>query len=176
MCLTDDDELAGKIRLLKGQGMDPQRRYWFPIVGYNYRMTNIEAALGVAQVEQAESLLARRREVFAWYRELLGSDERFEMQPQLPHLRHACWMFTVLIPADRDRDTVARALRQEEIETRPVFPCMHLLPPYRHLAPEGSLPIAEDISRRGLNLPTSPALTRADVERVCSALRRAVAL
>lgn len=174
MCLTDDDELAAKIRLLKGQGMDPQRRYWFVLVGYNYRMTNIEAALGLAQLERADSLLGRRREVFGWYRELLGSHHALELQPELPHTRHACWMFTVLVPSDRERDAVAAALLGERIETRPVFPCMHLLPPYQHLAPAGSLPVAEEISRRGLNLPTSPTLTRADVERVCDALRRAL--
>jgi perosamine synthetase len=174
MCLTDDDELAAKIRLLKGQGMDPQRRYWFLVVGYNYRMTNLEAALGVAQLERADWLLERRREVFGWYRELLGAHDALELQPELPHTRHACWMFTVLIRGDHERDAVAAALHAERIETRPVFPCMHLLPPYRHLTPAGSLPVGEEISRRGLNLPTSPTLTRADVERVSDALKRAL--
>lgn len=174
MCLTDDDALAAKIRLLKGQGMDPQRRYWFAVIGYNYRMTNLAAALGVAQLERADWLLARRREVFGWYRERLASNSAVELQPELSHTRHACWMFTVLLPGEGSRNEAAAALHRAQIETRPVFPCMHLLPPYQHLAAAGSLPVGEDISRRGLNLPTSPTLTRADVERVCDALERAL--
>ncbi len=175
MCLTEDPALAEKMRLLRGQGMDPQRRYWFIIVGYNYRMTNIAAAIGVAQVERADWHLAQRRQVFAWYRELLAGLPAVECQPEASWARHACWMFAILVDPAFDRDTVAAALLAEGIETRPVFPPMHLLPPYQHLATPGSLPIGEDLSRRGLNLPTGAGLTRADVERVCTALERALA-
>jgi perosamine synthetase len=171
MCLTDDTELAAKIRMLRGQGMDPARRYWFPIVGYNYRMTNIAAAIGVAQLENAEWHLARRRDVFAWYQELLAGQAGIEWQPTASWARHACWMFTVLLAPAFDRDAVARELHNRGIETRPVFPPMHLLPPYQHLASAGSLPVGEDLSRRGLNLPTGAHLSRAQVERICEALR-----
>jgi perosamine synthetase len=174
MCLTADEALAAKIRMLRGQGMDPARRYWFPIVGYNYRMTNIAAAIGCAQLERVDWHLGRRREVFAWYHELLAGVPQVEMQPTADWARHACWMFTVLLREGIDRDAVAKALHAAGIETRPVFPPMHLLPPYAHLAPAGSLPVGEDLSRRGLNLPTGAHLSRADVERICTELRRII--
>lgn len=174
MCLTDDAALGEKMRLLRGQGMDPQRRYWFPIIGYNYRMTNIAAAIGCAQLERADWHLGRRREVFAWYHELLADLPSVTWQPTADWARHACWMFTVLLGEGHDRDTVAAKLHADGIETRPVFPPMHLLPPYQHLCAKGSLPIGEDLSRRGLNLPTGAHVSRADIERVCERLRNAL--
>jgi perosamine synthetase len=174
MCLTADAALGEKMRLLRGQGMDPKRRYWFPIVGYNYRMTNIAAAIGVAQLERADWHIGRRREVFAWYQELLAANPGVEWQPTASWARHACWMFTALLAPPHDRDAVAARLHADGIETRPVFPPMHLLPPYAHLAPPGSLPIGEDLSRRGLNLPTGAHLSRTDVERVCERLQAAL--
>ena len=73
MVVTDDDALAERLRLLRGQGMDPQRRYWHPLVGFNYRMTNIAAALGVAQMERFDQLLHNRKQIAAWYNERLGT-------------------------------------------------------------------------------------------------------
>jgi perosamine synthetase len=172
MCLTMDAGLANKIRLLRGQGMDPARRYWFPIVGYNYRMTNIAAAIGVAQLEQADWHLARRRDVFGWYHELLAGIDSLTWQPTAAWARHACWMFTAVLADRFDRDSIARGLQAEGIETRPVFPPMHLLPPYAHLAQPGSLPIGEHLSRQGINLPTGAHLSRSQAERVCDCLKR----
>lgn len=174
MCLTDDAVVAEKIRLLRGQGMDPQRRYWFPIVGYNYRLTNIAAAIGVAQLERIDSHLARRREVFAWYREMLAGLDGVESQPEAEWARPACWMFTALLAPTLNRDAIAARLLADGIETRPVFPPMHLLPPYQHLAAVGSLPVGEDLARRGLNLPTGAHLDRSDIEHVAAALRAAL--
>lgn len=174
MCLTGNADLAEKMRHLRGQGMDPKRRYWFPIIGYNYRMTNIAAAIGVAQLEKADWHIGRRREIFAWYHELLAGVPGVEWQPTADWAVHACWMFTALLAPQFDRDTVATRLHADGIETRPVFPPMHLLPPYAHLAAAGSLPIGEDLSRRGLNLPTGAHVARADIERVCDRLRAAL--
>lgn len=171
MCLTNDESLAKKMSLLRGQGMDPNRRYWFPIIGYNYRMTNIAAAIGVAQLEKAEWHFARRREVFEWYKELLTGVSSVAFQPEASWAKHACWMFTVLISPNHSRDHVMKEMFRRGIETRPVFPPMHLLPPYQHLAREGSLPVGEDLSRRGMNLPTGAGLDRATVGRICSTLR-----
>jgi perosamine synthetase len=171
MCVTDDPALAERIRFLRGQAMDPHRRYWFPIVGYNYQMTNIAAAIGLAQVEQADWHLARRRQVFEWYHELLAGIPGVNWQPEAPWARHACWMFTILLEPRFDRDKVTDALAEEGIDTRPVFPPMHLLPPYENRVTPVSLPVGEDLAKRGFNVPTSAAIERADVERVCSTLR-----
>ena len=172
MVVTNDDALARRVRQLKGQGQDPERRYWFPIVGYNYRMTNIAAAIGLAQVERFDWHLARRRENAAWYRELLGDHQLFRLSPELPWARSSFWINCALLdpsfPLSRDA-TMAR-LAAAGVETRPFFYPMHTLPPYREAAAGRTFPVADDLAARGLNLPSSASLTRDDVEYVCERL------
>ena len=98
----------------------------------------------------------------------------YQPQPTASWATHACWMFTVLLEGGRNRDEVAEVLRKRGIETRPVFPPMHLLPPYAHLAKPGDLPVGEDLARRGMNLPTGAHLEEAQVDRICAELRAAV--
>jgi len=170
MVLCRDSALADRMRLLKGQGMDPKRRYWFPIIGYNYRMTNIQAALGLAQLERIDEHLAIRRRVADAYRRGFESVENFLTLPfEAPTVQHAFWMYTVLLPEGVDRDAVAIALRQEGVETRPAFYPLHLMPPYRE--PDGTYPVAEAIGRRGLSLPMHGKLTDDDVDYVCAKVR-----
>lgn len=179
MVTTDDDLIAGKIRLLRGQGMQPDKRYWHPIVGYNYRMTNIEAAVGLGQLEDHAWHSERRAEIFRWYSDELCKRSSLTMQHDQPWSARACWLFTVLIdPAlAARRDWLINALLDKGIETRPVFYPMHVLPPYVELLGEQVLPVAEDISRRGISLPTHPGLTRDDVsfvsETLCECLEAA---
>ena len=87
MAVTGDSALAQKMRLLKGQGMDPDRRYWFPMVGYNYRMTNIAAAIGLAQLEKADWHINRRREIAELYKKFLENIPGITMQPELSWAR-----------------------------------------------------------------------------------------
>jgi perosamine synthetase len=171
MVLTRDPELAGRIRILKGQGMDPERRYWFPIVGYNYRMTNVAAALGVAQLEAVEQHLAARRRVAEWYdRHLRGLEAWLRLPVEEPWARHAYWLYTVLLkpPAAGRRDECITHLAARGIETRPVFHPMHLLPPYRE--PAGRYPIAECLGRSGISLPSHGFVTEDDVIYVAGCL------
>jgi|ERR1039457_4782577 perosamine synthetase len=171
--VTQQDSLASKVRQLKGQGIDPSRRYWFPIVGYNYRMTNIAAAIGVAQLEKAIWHMERRREVAAWYKEeLFGSSDQV-LQPEQPWARHAYWMVTLVLADDihMSRDDVTSRLQQRGIETRPVFYPMHLLPPYRGSQCGMLFPVAEKLSSRGFNVPTWAGLKREDVHFVCDQLK-----
>ncbi|HEV7765495.1 MAG TPA: DegT/DnrJ/EryC1/StrS family aminotransferase [Thermoanaerobaculia bacterium] len=168
MVVTDDDALAERVRLYRGQGMDPQRRYWFPVVGYNYRMTSLVAAVGVAQLERIDEMIERRLEIASWYREDLSRIDGISWQIEHLLARHAYWMFVALLPIAAE--AVMAAMEIEGIETRPAFPPMHALPPY--LDPVGSYPVAEDIARRGIALPTWVGLTREDVSRVCETLER----
>lgn len=169
MVTTNDDALANKVRLLKGQGMDPKRRYWFPIVGYNYRMTNITAAIGLGQLEKIDWHLARRLEVAAWYREELQGirDVSWQIEPQ--GTKHVYWMFTVVLDEHVrvNRDDVMAKLKERGIETRPVFYPMHVMPPYEKTVGSATFPVAEGIARRGINLPTWAGLTRDDVRYIC---------
>jgi perosamine synthetase len=176
MVTTDDDALAARARLLRGQGMDPERRYWFPVVGYNYRMMNIPAAIGLAQLERAGWHTARRREVAASYRRLLGGVAGLDWQAEREWARHAHWMFTVVLGdggAD-DRDRLMARLHEEGVETRPVFFPVHSLPPYREAARGEEFPVAERLARRGLSLPTWAGLGDDDLSYVCERLRACV--
>jgi perosamine synthetase len=171
MVVTDDDEMAGRMRQLKSQGADPGRRYWFPVVGYNYRMTNVAAAIGLAQLEKADWHLQRRREVAAWYREELRSAAGLVWQAEKAWARHVWWMFSVVVDGEAPpRDEIMAHLRARRIETRPFVHPLHTLPPYRDASREEDFPVAERLGRRGINLPTWAGVTRDQVRYVCDSL------
>ncbi|MDR7496643.1 MAG: DegT/DnrJ/EryC1/StrS family aminotransferase [Armatimonadota bacterium] len=175
MVVTNDGGLAEKVRRLKGQGMDPERRYWFPTIGYNYRMTNVAAAIGLAQMEKVDWHLRRRREVATWYQQDLAGLPGIGWQVEQPWARHAYWMFTILVDDTiADRDELMARLRDAGIETRPVFYPVHILPPHRKATVGRALPVAERIARCGLSLPTWAGLSRDDVRYVAEALRGAL--
>jgi perosamine synthetase len=174
MVVCDDDELAATVRQLHGQGQDADRRYWFPIVGFNYRMTNIEAAIGLAQLERVDWHLSRRREIAGWYREELAGEEGIELSPEEPWARSAFWIVCAVLDPRRfgARDEVMAALDRAGIETRPFFYPLHTLPMYTADNEGRAFPVADDLSRRGVNLPSSATLTREEVAYVCDHLRR----
>jgi perosamine synthetase len=176
MVITNDDALIAKVRQLKGQGMDPNRRYWFPIIGYNYRMTNIAAAIGLAQLEKAEWHIERRREVARWYYEGLKRNSALILPVEKKWARNVYWMFSVVLDEKPsvERDVVMAALAKEGVETRPIFYPMHTLPPYRRLARGQHFPVAERIASRGMNLPTWAGLTHEDIDFVCDALKKCI--
>ena len=173
MVVTDDERLARLVRQLHGQGQDPQQRYWFPMVGFNYRMTNIEAAIGLAQLERIDWHLSRRREIAGWYREELADVEGIELSPQAPWAESAFWIACAVLDTAKfgSRDDVMAALDEDGIETRPFFYPLHTLPMYRQLSEGREFPVAEDLALRGMNLPSSATLTRQDVAYVSARLR-----
>jgi perosamine synthetase len=172
MIVVNDDKLAGVARLLKGQGMDPARRYWFPIRGYNYRMTNVAAAIGLAQLEKADWHMSRRREIAAGYEQRLGGIQGLHLQPEKPWARNAYWISSVVLGSSVavERDAVMKELAKQGIETRPFFPPMHTLPMYKDTAPASSFPVAESLSSRGFNLPSSANLKAEDLDYICDRL------
>lgn len=174
MVTTDDDDLAAKLRLYRGQGMDPERRYWFPVIGYNYRMTNIQAAIGLAQLEGIEKALGDRARLAGWYDgELSDFSDQIVLPVEAPWAKQVCWMYNIFL-RDGDgarRDQVMHDMDAMGIETRPVFYPMHVLPPYKE---ESAYPVADLWSQRGINLPTHQGLTPGDVKRVAEALREAL--
>ncbi len=171
MVVTNDDALAERLRLYRGQGQDPKRRYWFPVVGHNFRMTNLAAAIGLAQLERIDEALATRARLALWYQEALSPLRHALRLPHVePWARHAFWMYTVMLRegGEAERDRVMEILAAAGIETRPVFYPMHLLPPYRE--DSGDYPVATCCGARGINLPTHAAVSRDDVGRIAEAL------
>lgn len=171
MVVTNDSALAGRVSQLRGQGMDPHRRYWFPIIGYNYRMMNLPAAIGLAQLERADWHLERRQEVAAWYREYLGNTPGLTWQVQSEGSKHVHWMVTIVLNerCACDRNELMSALEARGVETRPIFYPMHTLPPYQEKS-QVSYPVAESIASRGLSLPTWAGLKRNDVQFISEVL------
>jgi perosamine synthetase len=174
MITTNDDALAARLRLYRGQGVDPNRRYWFPVIGYNYRMTNIQAAIGLAQMETIDAALRDRQALAKMYDEALAPlADKLVLPTTRPGMHHVYWMYTVFLRkgGEAERDAVMRALDEQGIETRPVFYPMHVLPPYLE---DTAYPVADEWAQRGMNLPTHQFLTRDDINRIAAALRNAL--
>lgn len=174
MVVTSNDALAEKIRLLKGQGMDPARRYWFSVIGYNYRMTNIAAAIGLAQLEKIDWHLERRRAISRRYAERLADAPGVHLQAEQPWAKSVHWMNSVVLgeTVTISRDAVMAELAAAGIETRPFFYPMHVLPMYAGGDSNASYPVAERLAARGINLPSGPLLSDEDVKVVCENLIR----
>jgi perosamine synthetase len=168
MVVTGDDTLYDRMIHFKGQGLAKYREYWHDVIGYNYRMTNICAAIGLAQLEQADRIIAQKRQVAEWYKsELHESPVTF--QEETGDVQHSHWMVSILVPDAADRDLLRSALSQQGIETRPVFYPVHSMPMYstsfqRH-------PVAENLGWRGINLPSYPGLEKASVQEICAAIK-----
>lgn len=164
---TNDVMLAKRMRFLRGQAVDPNRNYWHPEIGYNYRMTNLAAAIGVGQMERIEVHLQRRRVIAKWYDEFLSPyQDLVKLPTEATWATHSYWMYTVVQKSQGTgvRDNIIKSLQDNGIETRPVFYPIHTMPAYRDQASEFA--VAEYCSSNGLNLPTHGALTKEDVAYV----------
>jgi perosamine synthetase len=171
MVTTNDDGLAERIRLLKNQGMTQERRYWHPVVGYNYRLTNIQAAIGLAQVERLPDQLRRHQTVARWYQEELAGVPGLSWQQHRDWAVHAWWQFVAVVDESfaPDRDTVLETLQGAGIDARRIYYPMHQQPIFKHLV-TGTFPVADRLAARAVCLPTWAGLTRDDVRFVCQRL------
>jgi perosamine synthetase len=162
-----------RYRMLRGQGMDPDRRYFFPIVGFNYRLTNVAAAILCAQMERRGEIMERRRHIWDLYVRLLSSIRGIGLRPTHAWSELSPWMFACTVEEDFgvDRDQLAAALHERGIETRPMFVPLHTLPPYRNSASQlASLPITDKLGGDGIMLPTYTSLSDRDIYRICDAI------
>jgi perosamine synthetase len=174
MVVTNDEELAERVRLLRGQGMDPARRYWHPVIGYNYRMMNLAAAIGLAQLEKIDEHLEARQKIAEAYRARLLELPGITPQSEQSWARHVYWMFSVVFEPElwQSRDRIVGILSDHGIETRPVFYPAHTFPPYLKFARDESFPVADNLSANGISLPTWTGLTEEDIDHVCRALEK----
>jgi perosamine synthetase len=179
MLVTNDEDLVERARFLRDHGMSKTRRYWHTEVGYNYRLTNLQAALGLAQLQRIEVFLVRKREIVGWYAEALRATNRICLNPDLSWARSAFWLACALLPARGARERVMAELFRRGVDTRPFFHPMHTLPPYsrgtRSVGRDGEgCPIAEDLGARGINLPSAVNLEREDVLHIGAALQASI--
>ncbi|MGH2954283.1 MAG: DegT/DnrJ/EryC1/StrS family aminotransferase [Solirubrobacterales bacterium] len=189
MITTRDPELAVRLRSERNQGRAPDMGWVdHERLGFNYRLTELQAALGLAQLERLDELLAGRARVAAMHGERLAALDygapAGEGDPDglvLPCAergseRRSWFIYAVRLPAGADRDAVVAALAQRGIEAKAYMPCIHLMPHYRERFGyrEGQFPIAEDASARLLALPFFPTMAEGAVDRVCEALAEAL--
>jgi len=170
MMVTNDSELAERANFLHDHAMRPETRYYHSEIGYNYRITNLQAALGLAQLRRAQELIACKRQIMGWYREFLGDREDLKLNPSMPWAESSFWMVCAILSSLIDPDSMMTDLRASGIDSRPFFKPLHTLPPMRKYS-SGRFPVAEDLSRRGLSLPCGVKLTRSDVEFICSKIK-----
>ena len=167
MVLARDPEVMARCRHLKSQGVSATREYWHDTLAYNYRMTNIEAAIGMSQIELAEEILAKKSALAGAYRERLAGLPLRTHDP-VGDVVHSHWMCSAILDDAAHRDGVRVALSAAGIESRPFFPPAHRMP---HSAASGEFPVADGVSARGINLPSFPDMGEAEIDEVCGAIR-----
>lgn len=168
MLVSNEASLVARARYLATQAREPVVHYQHVEVGYNYRLSNILAAIGRGQLERLEEKVRKKREVNRYYREALGGLPGIEFMPEAPYGKSNCWLTAILVDADRfgvDREGIRLALERENIESRPVWKPMHLQPAYRDCRFRGT-GAGERIFERGLCLPSGAQLRLTDLERI----------
>lgn len=175
MVTTDDHQMYQRMQLLKGQAVSPQKRYWHIDVGYNYRMTNMQAAVGLGQLENVTWHIAQRERIAGLYQKhLRGLEDYVTMQKVPKGCKSVYWMNNIILKdsVKKSRDDIMREMEQCSIEMRPVFYPVHLMPPY--LDKRISCPTAEKLGARGISLPSHAMLTEEHVVYICDCLKRII--
>lgn len=169
MLTTNNREIFLKARYLRDHAMSAERRYWHTEIGFNYRMTNLQAALGVAQMGRIEEFLEKRRQVMQWYRRHLGGHPGLRLNFEEPGAKNVYWMVCVEIEGidESKRAEIMTRLRDKGVDTRPYFYPVSDMPMY----PRADTPIAHAASVRGLNMPSYTDLSEADVEQICDSTK-----
>ncbi|MFM2394813.1 MAG: hypothetical protein RLZZ546_2795 [Bacteroidota bacterium] len=172
MVVTNDDTLYDRSVHFKGQGLAKSRQYWHDVIGYNYRMTNICAAIGLAQLEGINEVLINKKRVADIYREnLLDVNVTFH-NPINENVYHSYWMCSILAEDNLNREKIREHLELNGIETRPLFYPVHTMPMYSKVFQ--THPIAENLGWRGINLPSYPGLKNEEIIFICNTIKDAL--
>jgi len=180
MVLMDDPDLAERCRSLRNLCFVPERRFVHEDLGWNFRMTNMQAALGLAQLERLQEFVGRKRRMGARYDELLRGTPGLELPPsRAAYAESVYWVYGLLLSVDvpYDAGTIVQRLAKRGVGARPFFWPMHEQPVFRHrgLFEGESYPVAERIARRGFYVPSGLGLTDRELERVAAAVRAVLA-
>ena len=175
MVTTADAKVKEQIDSERNQGRAPNMDWLdHDRLGFNYRLSDLACALGLAQLERLDEMLAARAQLAEWYRSALGGIDELDLPcPDEGHARRGWFVFVVQLPRGLDRDGVVRALRDRGIPSKPYFPAVHLMSYYRDRFGhrEGEFPVCEDVAARSIALPFFPQMTEGQVEQVSESLR-----
>ena len=176
MIVTNDEEIAEKAKSLKDLAFSKERRFLHTDLGFNYRMTNIQAAIGLAQLERIDELVERRRKNAHLYNELLKDIEGIRLPIEKEWAKNVYWMYSILVEDKfgMSRDELMSELEKKGIETRTFFIPMHVQPVFQNMGlfKGERYPVAEELARKGLYLPSSSGLSREEIEHICDEIRK----
>jgi perosamine synthetase len=176
MVLCRDAAVHDRAKRLRDHGMSPGKRYWHDEVGYNYRMTNIQGAIGVAQMERVQDFVSIKQDLAAGYDACLRNYAGITLPPREDWGSNTFWLYTIVVEPGHGvtRDDLMAKLLLNGVETRPVFYPLHEMPPYTKYA-HGEYPVATHLSRNGMSLPSSVTLTKEMQDGVVRALHTLLA-
>ena len=167
MVYSNDEEKIKRVASLKNQAVSSEREYWHEEIGYNYRMTNICAAIGLAQLEVAEDLISKKQQIAFWYKEYLKNIPITFQKEEIKSF-HSFWMVTILVKEKSQRDKLRYFLKDNNIDTRPVFYPANKMKPYKTT---DLFAVANLLSNTGLNLPSYPDLKESDIKFICDKIK-----
>jgi len=176
MIVTNNEELAEKARWLRAHAFGRQgKHFWHEAVGFGYRMSGLQASLGIAQLENIEEFISTRRNNAKLYNSLLSDlGDKITLPPEAPWAKSVFWMYSILIQDGLgiSRNDLMKSLEHDGIETRTFFYPVHQQPVYAERFQGEELPVAEELSKRGVNLPSGNNLTAEEVEYVCKCIKK----
>ena len=172
MVVTDSDEIARNARSLKDLAHSSDKRFLHSTVGYNYRMTNMQAAVGVSQLEEIEKFIEIKRNMARTYKELLEDIPGLNLPKEKPWAKNVYWMYAVLVEDGfgMSRDELMKVLKLRGVDTRTFFVPVHQQPVFAEYFSSFSLPVSEELSQRGFYLPSGMALTHEHMHTVSQVL------
>jgi perosamine synthetase len=171
MVVTNDDQIAEMARLLRDQAFE-KKRFLHRYVGYNYRMTNLQAAVGVGQMDLIDESVVTRRKNAMLYNSLLKDVDGVTLPPEAPWAKNVYWMYTVLIEDSygMSRDSFMEYMKQKGIDSRAAFYPIHIQPVYQKQYEGEKYPVAEEIGRKGVNLPSGNTLTNDQIKLIADTI------
>ncbi len=175
MVLFKEKNLAKKSKILRDHGMQPRRKYWHDYVGFNYRLTNIQAAIGLAQLERFQEIINKKMIIFEWYKSFLTNVRGIAQLPlEIEFSQHSNWLFTLLLEDHIDKNFVIKSLLSSGIESREVFYPLNEMPPYLKYKCSKNITNSQRISKNGISLPSSVNLKVEDVIYICDILKKII--
>jgi perosamine synthetase len=173
MVFFKDKKAYEKAVVLRDHGMSKEKKYWHDFVGFNYRMTNLQAAIGCAQMERINEFVSAKRKLADFYNKILGETGCFVLPPQESWAVNGYWLYTVLLKKDAGitRDALMDKMLKNGVETRPAFYPLHQMPPYKNYPTKSSFDNADHISAQGISFPSSVNITEQELENIKQALQ-----
>ena len=167
---TNNHILYEKMKYLRDQAMSYEKRYWHTEIGFNYRMTNLQAALALAQLERINKILDKKLEIFSWYHNYLNNINGIKLNPKLDNYKNVYWVICIelLNFSENERDTLMAKLNEKHIDSRPYFYPISEMPMYSSVY----TPVTKLISKRGINLPSYYDITQDQVLYICKELKK----